>query len=195
MKKILALNLIFAFLISLVYTNQPAFALSNAINNPGTAASNPKVTARPVMVTVVSLPAPVPIKVAAASSLAVPCIIPPAKTAANLVQDEGSINLNQPANCFSLQSVSQTVAVQTLKVENLSQTAKIAIAYHSERLESPDLIPSPLGPVGLPSLPALSLTLAAAALVFRKKINQRLLNLREQFLAAPQACRLEILRC
>ena len=133
MKKILALNLIFAFLISLVYTNHSALALSTAISNPGPAVANSTITAKSVLVTVVSLPAPASVKVASASFV-LSCVAANAKAAANLVQDEGTINLNQPANCFSLQSVTQAVAVQNLKVENLSQTAKIAIAYNSERL-------------------------------------------------------------
>ena len=199
MKKILALNLIFAFLLGLVYSSPAIFASSKSINGlpANTRAKNSAQAtnlSKAPIVTVVALPAP-PIVQVAAAPLALSCLGVSGKISANLIQDEGVINLNEPANCFSLQASTQKFAVENLRVQNLQQTATVQIAYNGQQLQSPDLVPAPLSPQGFPSLPALSFTLVVAALVLRKKITTGLLNLRKQVLLSIGAYRLEILRC
>jgi hypothetical protein len=191
--KILASALIFSFVVSLVYKGPLASAAAAPLAQPSVKNTLSVRATQPLGITIVSLPPPAAVKVVSvAVSLTCQSVV---VKSSNLVQDEGSINLNQPANCFSLQVAYGSKLSQNLTVQNLSPQPKIIVAFSHNISEKPDFIPSPFSPASMPALPALSLAILASALILRKKISTSLLLLKNRQLLFVNIGSLQILRC
>lgn len=190
MKKIIVLNLIVVISIGLIYKGPVSF-FTSATAASYSSGSNRQVPAKRLPnVEVVTLPLPGAVQ----ASVQAVCQNAVLKSG-NLVQDEGAINLNQPANCFSLQITSAKVLNLNLAISSLPVPAKIVVTRSPSFLQNPDFLPSPLDPVSLPAMPAVSLAVLATTLILRKKIIATLLNLKNnQWLFVNTGC-LEVLRC
>lgn|GEM_PF-6470200 len=112
-------------------------------------------------------------QVAVASSLSAVAKCAATNTSSgNFVQKASSINLNQPAECFSLQ-VFQAIYPESLKVQALQRTPQqLSVLYHKQSYTAGYAIPLPQP--STPVLPVLAIFLGVAAyVVFRKLDHQQ----------------------
>jgi hypothetical protein len=195
-KKILTFNLIFTLLLSFIHSgNAQAFSVTNTPN--ATHAINGTVSLATQTVIKVSFASVNQQIILSQPSLSVACKVSNlTQSEKDLVQTPASLNLNQPADCFSIKSVAPVAMVMTLAVKNLAiNNPKIVVAIQTQKFEAPDLQPSPVDAQRLPILPSIMFAFGVAAVSLRSKISQRVSKFKLSNSLEFSSYRLQVLRC
>lgn len=160
--------------------------------NVQSSAKTAAVSAIQLVKVVAALPAQTVVPQAQSASAVTACSVKIAANA-NLVQNAGAVNLNQPASCFSL-APAQLAAAASLAVAQLLLAATVVVVNHSSFFETPFFAPSPLGPGS--ALPALVFA-ALTVILFeeRKSIQKAATRLLGNFIQSLTLHQLRVLRC
>ena len=117
--------------------------------------------------------------------------------ASDIVQDAGLVDLNQPANCFSLQDSSEVnySSVHLSVVVPKAAAVKVAVVIPQSKISVPDFLPT----TGGQPLPVLPLTFVTAGLIFalwETKLSFRKLAVKAASLKFTLSLhQLQVLRC
>jgi hypothetical protein len=119
-----------------------------------------------------------------------------AAASGDLVQDAGLINLNQPANCFTLNISRQTYSYAQLSVQPLNTPhPNVTVLNHSPSISSGNLSNAPVKQQ-TPIMPVVSFGMALAfAFDFRKNLRRSLNNQASRITSSLTLQQLRIMRC
>lgn len=111
------------------------------------------------------------------------------------LQQEGMINLNQPANCFSLGLGQAFVSVKNLAVVQPPAGGQVVVFNRVPVISSPNLVPGPVSS----SSPALPISVAVFAVVYalvelKTKKFKTSINLKS-FIQQLNIHQLQVMRC
>lgn len=200
MKKILTFNLIIIFVLTVAFPFQRVLAVgffTSSTTENYKAISTSEVTVVNAVQTnkaTLSVSGQNPDSV-----LALSCQVPAVQNFGlenGLVQNEPAINLNQPANCFSLTSVQPTSLKIELAVEPLvAAHPLVAVVKTVPYISGPNLAQAPLAQ-SLPILPFSFFTFGIVyALWSKKSLKKGLSLLKNQISLAVNFQQMQVLRC
>jgi len=114
--------------------------------------------------------------------------------AANLVQNFGAINLNQPASCFNLVSAPKPAVPPALAVVPIHPLAKIIVPSRNRITELPSLVP---GPAEQNSAVPVLVFVASSVILFeeKKSVQKAAIWLSKRIIKSLNIHQLGILRC
>lgn len=195
MKKTLALTITLAFLLSLVFPNQSAVFASKA---DGASNANSTInTSQTSLIKVVVAAAPQAIVVSSNIQATAPAACQSAAIGGNnLLQGVSQINLNIPANCFSLQIARQARPLRQLVVlplarQNLSQ---IVVLNNPSEILMPNVTPAPVSQ-NLPALPLVAAAAIAGFAVLERFVRQKIARGIQHVKFSLTLEQLQIMRC
>lgn len=193
MAKITTFILTSAVLLGLIFPGGNIFGVQKSAINP----QDSRPAQAQQAVTVISA-APAPQIIADITShnyLATACK-PEAGASGDILQDAGIINLNQPANCFTLNISRQTYSYAQLFVQPLKAAhSSVAVVYNGPSISSGNVSNAPVKQE-TPIMPVASFGLAIAlAFSFRKNIVRSLNNQASRITDSLTLHQLQMLRC